>query len=153
MMLYMLAHVMKHYGWLEKKAVATGVLLVTTVYAAMFPVRMKDVPYHGAQYKEGRLIMEQYADTPWIIYGEKDWVLHCPAFDFLIPEKIMFHTDTSTMVYDEIMANNKELVLYVRSEEHLSEVIEKMNEISGGDYQYELLAERPYNDAYLITLK
>lgn len=153
MMLYMLAYVMKYYGWLEKKVIVSGILLAAAVYAAMFPMRMKDVPYHGAQYKEGRLIMEEYAEVPWIIYGEKDWVLHCPAFDFLIPEKIMFHTDTSTMVYDEVMENSKEIVLYVRSDEHLSEVIEKMNEISGGEYQYELLAERPYNDAYLITLK
>ena len=129
------------------------ILGVTAVYAAMFPQRMKDVPYHGAEYKEGRLIMEEYADTPWIIYGDKDWVLHCAAFDFLIPEQIMFHTDTSTMVYDEMLKERGEFVLYVRSEEHLSEVTEKMKELYAVECSVEKLAERPYNDAYLITLE
>lgn len=151
--LYMLAYILKYEGLLEKKKIAAGILTVTTVYAALFPMRLTQVPYIGVQYKEGRLVMEQYENTPWIIYGEKDWVLHCPAFDFLIPEQIMFHTDTSTMVYDEVLQNSKEVVLYVRSEEHLTEVLNKLREISGRDCQAEFLAERPYNDAYLITLE
>ena len=97
--------------------------------------------------------MEQYSQTPWIIYGEKDWVMHSPAFDFLIPEKLMFITEASTLTYDEVLQNSKELVLYVRSEEHLINTIDKLKEISGNTYNYKLLAKRSYNDAYLITLE
>ena len=65
----------------------------------------------------------------------------------------MFHTDTSTMVYDEVLANNKEFVLYVRSDEHLTEVMNKLEELYGAEWEAAKLADRPYNDAYLITLE
>ncbi len=151
--IYMLAYVLKYEGLLEKKKIVAIILGITAVYVALFPIRMKKVPYHGAEFKEGRLIMEAYSQTPWIIYGDKDWVLHCPAFDFLIPEQIMFHTDTSTIVYDEMLANGKEFVLYVRSDEHLAQVLGKLTEIYEQEWNAEKLADRSYNDAYLITLE
>ena len=153
MAIYMLVYIVKYYGLLENKKIVVSLLVITILYVAAFPARMDDVPYHGAEYKEGRLIMENYEQTPWMIYGEKDWVLHCPAFDFLIPEQLIFHTDTSTMVYDEVLVNNKEFVLYVRSDEHLTEVLNKLKEIYGAEWNAAKLADRPYNDAYLITLE
>lgn len=151
--LYMLAYILKYYKLPDNKKIAAGILAVTAVYAALFPVRIKQVPYIGVEYKEGRLIMEQYARTPWIVYGEKDWVLHCAAFDFLIPEQLMFVTDASSLVYDEVLQNSGEAVLYVRSEEHLRNAVEKLEELSGCTCSYTLLAERPYNDAYLLQLE
>lgn len=151
--LWMLAYILKYYGLLEKKKITAVILMGSAVYALLFPLRIQQVPYIGVEYKEGRLIMEQYSDTPWIIYGEKDWVLHCPAFDFLIPEQIMFHTDTSTMVYDQNIVDRGAFVLYVRSQEHLNEVISKLKELYGEICTVEKLAERPYNDAYYVSLK
>lgn len=153
MALFMLAYIMKYYGMLELKQVMAVLLGITVIYAAMFPNRMDKIPYHGAKFKEGRQIMEEYEQTPWIIYGEKDWVLHCTAFDFLIPEHLMFITDASTLVYDEVLQSSKEIVLYVRSEEHLENTVERLEELSGNTYSYRLLAERPFNNAYLITLE
>ena len=149
----MLACVLKKYQLLENKKAVTAILALSVLYTALFPMRMKYVPYHGAELKEGRLIMEEYSQIPWIIYGDKDWVLHCPAFDFLIPEQIMFHTDTSTIGYDDVLASRREFVLYVRSDEHLSAVLEKLKEVYGAEWQAEKLADRSYNDAYLITLQ
>lgn len=151
--LYMLAYSLKHYGMLEKKIVIGILLGITAIYTAFFLERMEDVPYHGADFKEGRLIMEGYEKTPWIIYGEKDWVLHCTAFDFLIPEQLMFITDASTLGYDEVLRNSEEIVLYVRAEEDLEATIEQLTQVSGNTYSYRLLAERSYNDAYLVTIE
>lgn len=153
MMLHMLAYVIKYRNALGSKKAAAILVGIAIIYAALFPQRMKFIPYHGAEYKEGRLIMEEYSQTPWIIYGEKDWILHCTAFDFLIPEQLKFHTDTSTMEYDEMLADRKEFVLYVRSEEHLNVVLGKIAELYGREWQAEKLAARSYNDAYLITLE
>ena len=70
--------------------------------------------------------------------------------DFLIPEQLMFITDASTLGYDEVLQNNDEIVLYARSEEHLEDTVDRLEEISGYEYSHQLLAERSYNDAYLI---
>lgn len=150
--IYMLAHILKHYRLLERKTVISATLFVTIIYTAMFPARVEDVPYNGVKYKEGRLIMEQYSQTPWLIYGEKDWILHCTAFDFLIPERLQFITEASTLVYDEVLQTNDEIVLYVRSEEHLKATMKQLEEISGSGYTAEKLADRSFNTAYLVTL-
>lgn len=151
MALYMLAYILKHYGLLEKKAVIALVLGIAVIYTAFFHDRMKEVPYHDARLREGRLVMEQYDKIPWIIFGERDWVLHCTVFDFLIPEQLMFITDELGVGYDDVIKNTDEIVLYVRNEEDLEATVERLIQVSGRRYTYELLAERSYNDAYLIT--
>ena len=149
--LYMLAYVLRHYRLLEKKAVIALMLGSAVIYTVFFQDRMKEVPYHDERLREGRLVMEQYDKIPWIIFGERDWVLHCTAFDFLIPEQLMFITDELGVGYDDVIKNTDEIVLYVRNEEDLEATVERLIQVSGRRYSYELLAERSYNNAYLIT--
>lgn len=151
MLIFMLVYVLKSYALTEKKQVLAVAVGLTFLYTATASMRIELVPYNGIVYKEGRLTMEQYSEIPWLYYGERNWQMHCTAFDCLIPEHLMFITDLQTLVYDETMQNSRALVLYAQSEEAIGELAARLEEISGYQCKVEKLADRPYNYAYLMT--
>lgn len=150
-LLFMLAYTLKYYGMTEKRGITAACLVIASLYLATASERIQLVPYNGVSYKEGRLTMEQYAQIPWIYYGERNWQMHCTAFDCLIPEHIMFITDLSTLVYDEMMQNNQEIILYAQSEDNIINLADRLEEISGSACEVKKLADRPFNYAYLLT--
>lgn len=150
-LLLMLTHVFVHYKLSERKLVAVGLAGVALVAVMYLPDYTDDFPYSGYKYKEGRLTVEEYADIPWVYYGERDWEMHCTAFDVLIPNQLMYIRDLSTLTYDEVLQSSSEIVVYTKTEDEINAFVQKMNEVSGLEWQCNYLAERAFNDAYLIT--
>lgn len=153
MYLWAIGDLLKVYEFINKKIVTVILAVLALVYTTGVPERTTQVPYLGAQYKEGRIMMEQYADIPWIYYGERNWQMHCSAFDILIPNQLMYIRDLSTLVYDEVLINSQEIVIYAQSEEDIMALVEQMEIISGIDCEAEFLVKRPYNYAYLLKFQ
>lgn len=150
--LWMLLHIIKHYQLCNKKIFSILILAMTITFVVTVPNRKNEVSYNGIKYREGRIEVEKYSSIPWIYYGDRDWKMHCAAFDYLIPEQIMFIRDLSTLVYDEILQNSSSFLVYSKTEEEILEFETVIKEISGLDYTYELVAKRPYNYAFLFKL-
>lgn len=153
MLVLMLVYFLESQKVFEKKKLVIGTMILSMVYALTAPVRISEVPNLGTEYKEGRITMEQYAHVPWIYYGERNWRMHCTAFDILIPDYLMYIRDLSTLVYDEILQSSQEIVIYAQSEEEIAQLIGKLEEVSGYECSSELLAKRAYNYAYLVTFQ
>lgn len=150
LLLCMTAYVLKAYGLHEKKQTMAIVLAGAALFMATAAGRAELVPYSGVNYREGRLVVEDYSETPWIYYGEHNWQMHCTAFDFLIPEQIQFVTDLQNFVYDETIEKCSKVVLYAQSEEEVLALAERIREVSGRKAALQKLAERSYNEAYLL---
>lgn len=59
-------------------------------------------------------------------------------------------TDLQTFAYDETLEKASKVVLYAQSEEEALALTERIREVSGREADLQKLAERSYNEAYLL---
>jgi len=91
-------------------------------------------------------IMEAERQTPWIYYGDFDWVSMNCALDFTIPEHIYCVKSDSTPQHDERLEENDRFIVYMNENNvSIDNLITYLQESVGGTYQYKCMMDNRLN--------
>ncbi len=94
------------------------VLLTCLLVNVCVNVRAPQVEYYGTvEMKEQWDELVSCRKTPWIFYGEFDWIAMYNALDFTIPEQINNIRKNSVPRQDEILDRNQEYLVFLNPNE------------------------------------
>lgn len=133
----------------------SGIIALTALLLFNFfqNVPNPKIEYFGTkQMKEQWEILMSERQTPWIYYGEFDWVSMYCALDFTVPEQIYAVRSDSQPKYDEVLDQSDRFIVYLNGNNvEIENLLIYLQESVGEKYKYKCMMDnRLYLKVYEV---